>query len=260
MKNLRKYGKAPFNIVTIHGGPGAPGEMAPVARELSNSFSVLEPMQTKINIKGQLLELKNIIKIEGELPVYLIGYSWGAMLSFIFTAQNPKIVKKLILISSAVFEEKYSAEIMQKRMERLSKRNKQNAESLLNTLSGLTLKNKNIAFSKLEELFFKSDSYNPIPHKNEILRFQYYIYKSIWNEAKVLRKKGRLLELGKEIKCPVVAIHGDYDPHPFEGVKEPLSNLLNDFKFILLKNCGHHPWYEKQAKKDFYDLLLKELL
>jgi len=32
MKNLRKYGKAPFSIAAIHGGPGAPGEMAPVAR------------------------------------------------------------------------------------------------------------------------------------------------------------------------------------------------------------------------------------
>jgi hypothetical protein len=35
MKNLRIYGKAPFNVAVIHGGPGAVGEMAPVARELS---------------------------------------------------------------------------------------------------------------------------------------------------------------------------------------------------------------------------------
>ena len=33
MKNLKVYGNAPFNVAVIHGGPGAPGEMAPVARD-----------------------------------------------------------------------------------------------------------------------------------------------------------------------------------------------------------------------------------
>lgn len=32
MKNLRIYGNPPFSLAVIH---GAPGEMAPVARELS---------------------------------------------------------------------------------------------------------------------------------------------------------------------------------------------------------------------------------
>ncbi len=33
MKNLKVYGKPPFNVAVIHGGPGAPGEMAPMARD-----------------------------------------------------------------------------------------------------------------------------------------------------------------------------------------------------------------------------------
>lgn len=44
MEKFRSYGTAPFEIVVIHGGPGAPGEMAPVARELSGQFGVLEPL------------------------------------------------------------------------------------------------------------------------------------------------------------------------------------------------------------------------
>ncbi len=50
MKNLRKYGEAPFKVAVIHGGPGAPGEMAPVARELSSVSGVLEPLQTATTI------------------------------------------------------------------------------------------------------------------------------------------------------------------------------------------------------------------
>jgi len=69
-------------------------------------------------------------------------------------------------------------------------------------------------------------------------------------EASQLRSGGELLNLGKKIRCPVVAIHGDYDPHPAAGVQEPLSRVLQDFHFILLKNCGHHPWFERQQKSN----------
>ena len=73
-----------------------------------------------------------------------------------------------------------------------------------------------------------------------------------------MRKSGQLLEEGRKIICPVVAIHGDYDPHPATGVKEPLEKVIKDFRFILLKNCGHHPWYEKEARDNFYQILQQE--
>jgi pimeloyl-ACP methyl ester carboxylesterase len=81
----------------------------------------------------------------------------------------------------------------------------------------------------------------------------------VWGEADKLRSRGKLLELGKEIRCPVVAIHGDYDPHPFEGVREPLSRVLKNFRFILLEKCGHKPWIEREAKESFYTLLRNEI-
>jgi hypothetical protein len=56
-----------------------------------------------------------------------------------------------------------------------------------------------------------------------------------------------------------VAIHGNYDPHPYAGVKEPLSQVLRDFKFILLQKCGHKPWIEKAAKEEFYRILMEEV-
>jgi pimeloyl-ACP methyl ester carboxylesterase len=79
------------------------------------------------------------------------------------------------------------------------------------------------------------------------------------NDAVELRRSGELLKLGRQIQCPVVAIHGDYDPHPHEGIKKPLSTVLGNFRFILLKNCGHMPWIEKEAKGAFYEILKEEL-
>jgi pimeloyl-ACP methyl ester carboxylesterase len=57
----------------------------------------------------------------------------------------------------------------------------------------------------------------------------------------------------------VVAIHGDYDPHPAEGVEKPLDSVLRRFRFVLLKNCGHRPWAERQARDAFYRVLEEEL-
>ena len=74
-----------------------------------------------------------------------------------------------------------------------------------------------------------------------------------------MRISGELLELGKNITCPVVAIHGDYDPHPAEGIKDPLSRVLHDFRFLLLENCGHQPWMERGARDKFYGILKKEV-
>jgi len=42
MENIRKYGIGPFSVAVIHGGPGASGEMAPVAKELALVCGILK--------------------------------------------------------------------------------------------------------------------------------------------------------------------------------------------------------------------------
>ena len=61
MKNPRKYGQPPYNIAVIHGGPGAGGEMEPVALDLSPDFGVLEPLQTMTNLDDQVDELRAVL-------------------------------------------------------------------------------------------------------------------------------------------------------------------------------------------------------
>jgi len=259
MKNLRKYGHKPFVVAVIHGGPGAPGEMAPVARELSSIRGVLEPLQTAATLEGQVQELKTVLEKNGALPVTLIGFSWGAMLSFIFTARCPSFVRKLVLIGSGAYEGKYAVNIMEARLSRLSERERKEVLSLMATLDNPASEDKNTPMARFGELISKADSCNPLPHDNEILECQYGIYQSVWEQARELRSTGKFLELGKRIKCPVVAIHGDYDTHLSEGVKDPLSRVLKDFRFILLEKCGHYPWLERGARDRFYNILKNEV-
>ena len=92
MQNLRIYGEKPFKIAVLHGGPGAPGYMAPVARELSSTWGVLEPLQTAITVEGQVQELRKVLQNYADLPVCVIGSSWGAWLGFIVSAHFPEYI------------------------------------------------------------------------------------------------------------------------------------------------------------------------
>jgi pimeloyl-ACP methyl ester carboxylesterase len=259
LEPFRKYGQPPFNVVVVHGGPGAPGEMAPVAQELSNYFGVVEPFQTQKTIAGQVEELYKMIDEQCQTPVILLGHSWGAWLSCLFASEFPGTVKKLFLISAGAFDNDYNQNLMETRLNRLNDTERVFAEELLLRISQPGW-NENIAdFKRFGKLLEKADSFDPMEISDPVVEFQPHVFSQIWIEAAKLRSSGELLKSCRKIKCPVVAFHGNFDPHPYKGVIEPLSEIIRGFRFILLKNCGHYPWKEKQAKNDFFKILSEEL-
>jgi pimeloyl-ACP methyl ester carboxylesterase len=259
LQNPRIYGQAPFSVAVVHGGPGAPGEMAPLARELATEWGILEPLQTATSIEGQVEELRAILSTNGDPPVTLIGFSWGAWLSFIVAARYPALVKKLILVGSGGFEERYAAGLLDLRLGRLREAERREVKALLKRFEDSVILDGSEAFARLGALLSKADAYDPVTCRSEVIEHQADVFRSVWREAVELRKSGKLLALGSRIRCPVVAIHGDYDPHPAEGVQQPLSTVLTDFRFVLLSKCGHMPWIERQARDEFYRVLKQEL-
>lgn len=253
MRNLRKHGKKPFTVAVVHGGPGANGEMEPVARELSASFGVLEPLQTARTIQGQIDELKSVLDSHGTGPMTLIGHSWGAWLTFVLAAQYPRVAEKIILVGSGPFEIEYKEGIMKTRLSRLSASDRKEALALRDKLADYPRVDQR-TLDKFVNLISKGDNYDPVAGTN-VTDFKYHLYQSIWPEADAWRRSGKLIRFGKKIRCPVIAIHGDYDPHPYQGVKKPLSRTVADFEFVLLKKCGHSPWNERHMSGKFYRLL-----
>ena len=259
MESLRRYGKPPYTVAVIHGGPGAPGTMAPVARELSRNRGVLEPLQQAHSIEGQIEELRSVLREDADPPVTLIGSSWGAMLGLLVAARHPALVKKAILVGSGVFESQYAAEIPETRVSRLGEEERAEATPLMAALNDPSHGNKDAALSRLGAIYQRADAYDPLPRESDILECRYDIFSRVWSEAEALRAEGGFLEAAREVRCPVVAIHGDYDPHPPEGVEGPLSGVLRDFSFIRIEKCGHLPWIEGQAKEPFYAILREAL-
>lgn len=257
MENPRKYGRSPHKVAVLHGGPGAAGGMASVAREISRYAGVLEPIQTKDSVNGQVEELREILTYNTELPVILVGFSWGAWLSILTAARYPELAKKLILVGAGPFEQKYAERLTAERINRLNEEDRIKALELAEDLE-TDAEDKLV---RLFNLFHGVDEYEALPAAGESESgFDIHIYRRVWPEAEKMRVGGELLRLAGDIRCPVVAVHGDYDTHPWEGVREPLSRCLKDFRFILLEKCGHDPSIERYARDRFYAILQREII
>lgn len=258
--NVRKYGEPPFKVAVLHGGPGAPGYMAPVARELSKIKDILEPLQTRDSLEGQILELKNQLTEYADPPVILIGSSWGAVLSLFLAARYPELVSKLILIGSAVFDRKSSSKIEGIRMSRLDDTSKKRYYELTARLESASQEEQKRLADEWGSIFFKTDVYDPVTTDLETLEVQTDLNRKVWADFVVLRDKPDYLSREfSGIRIPAIVIHGEYDPHPIDGIRPFLEDHIPDIRFHILPQCGHYPWIERKARDDFYAILRKEL-
>ncbi len=259
MNVCRRYGKPPYRAILVHGGPGAVGEMKPVASMLANHCGVLESLNKSLSINGQLNELMECIKICQDKQSIIIGFSWGAWLSIIFTAKHSDLIKKLILIGCGPLEQQYAKQVYETRLNRLEVSARNEFIALLTGIENNEINDRNTAFEKLSKLVRKADSYEPIEDNNDIEIIP-DVFKAVWSKASKLRKDGLLIHYLNKITCPIVAIQGDYDPHPAEGILLPLQKSSCTFEFELLKKCGHKPWIESKAQETFYKVLIRHVL
>ena len=262
MKNYRLWGKPPNKVVVVHGGPGAPGSMAPVARELSKDFGVMELLETASTVQGQIEELANVLNTQGELPVIIVGWSWGAALSYMTTAKHPELVKKLVLIGTSPVLARKGArpDPLPIYLERFTEVEKAEFFRLVSNLRDEKTKDKNAEFGKLCRVIGNAEIFEPIPAKDDVIEYQFDINQAIGQELNKLILGRTLIEAGKKIECPVVAIQGDFDSNIAEELRDALSSVIKNFKFILLNKCGHSPWVEKYARDEFFKAMREEII
>jgi pimeloyl-ACP methyl ester carboxylesterase len=242
----------------VHGGPGAPGSLESIARRLSISFGILEPIILSLSVNDQIEDLNSIVLKNSTKPLFFIGHSWGGWLCFLYAARYPDLVKKVIMIGAPPFEERYVHLISEIRLSRLKEEEKRDfkiaEQELVNSSSGTESLSPGFI-----NLLSKTDIFEALPNETIDSKFYPLVYKNVWSEASRIRSTGKLIEYAKDIRCPVVGIHGDFDPHPAAGVKDPLSKILPDFRFSLIERCGHYPWKEKYGKNILYKIFYKEM-
>ena len=258
--NTRKYGQQPYKVAVLHGGPGAPGSMAPVARELGKTLGVIEPLQTKDSLEGQIDELRNQLHAHADLPVTLIGSSWGAVLALFLAAREKEMVRKLILIGSAVFNAESSSRIENIRLNRLTEEERQRHEIIIHDLEQAPAARREQLMKEWGDILFKADVYDPLTDDLEVIEVQYEIFTGVWSDFVALRDRpGYLKSAFSKISIPATIIHGEYDPHPIEGIRPFLEDCLPEVRFYILPECGHYPWIERRAAGRFFEILADEI-
>ncbi len=257
-KKYRLHGSPPYKAVLVHGGPGAAGELEYLSKILSKKINVIEPFQRADSITGQIEELVDTIKKTADPPITILGFSWGAWLSWLTASSYPELFSKVILVSSPPFEERASLSIMGRRMSRLSLEERKEVKRIKSVLFSENMEHD--LFRRFAYLMEKADSFDRIENlERPVLELDPAINSKVWKEAVSLRRSGKLLMSGKSITGSVTIIHGDQDPHPFEGVKVPINTIIPNPTIHLLRNCGHRPWTEKHARDEFLQILDLEL-
>jgi len=262
-KNYRLWGNSPYQIISLHGGPGAVGGLGPLSKKLGSRIGIVEYLQMKKTIEEELSKLHDLITSLSALPAILLGHSWGAVLSLLFAARYSSLLKKIILIGCPPLQEKYVEQLSATRWKRISAGYEKEYQEIGKRMNSPDPKVREKAFQEFGLFFEKLDSFSfdegAINEDSSLYRFSYDISRSIWNEFLPMRKNGAFLKEISKIETEMVFIHGDYDPHPVIGIEEPLKSINKSHKFYVLKDCGHSPWVEKQAKDEFFKILYSEL-
>src|SRR5215831_13085441 len=186
VENYRTYGSAPYTVAVVHGGPGAAGEMAPVALELARDRGILEPLQTATSLEGQVEELSVTLASYSAPPVGMIGFSWGAWLSYIVAARYPALVRKLLLVGSGPFEQRYVTQLQETRLQRLNEQDQAEWHAISTALRDPAAADKDALLARLGILTSMTDTYDPIVSVSEVtntINLRGDIFQSVWATA-----------------------------------------------------------------------------
>lgn len=250
-------------VVILHGGPGAPGEVAPIARELARrGFHVLEPFQRSsctrqapLTVERHLEDLRAFL-IEHELHqkhFHLVGFSWGAMLAVIMAARYTDMpYRQVVMISSGTFDQRTRQEYKGLISRRGGARQAIDLQALTARFERGDMTAKEYRLRKLKLIYHASYMVDPLTDDTEIIDVDIASNEQSWKDMLTLQTRGIYPEGLKNVRCPVHMIHGEQDPHPGRSTARLLKRYIPHLTLAMLDQCGHYPWFEKYAHEVFF--------
>ena len=258
---VRTYGTSGPQVVVIHGGPGAPGSVAPVARGLAGSFRVLEPFQRgsggePLTVSRHVADLHELIqsRCAGARPA-LVGHSWGAMLALACAAQHRQSAGPLVLIGCGTFDPLARAIFQAAINSRMDERVRARFDSLEEQFA-----DPDERLRAKAELLLPLYSYDLISEDQEVEACDARSQRESWDDMVRLQSEGVYPAAFSAIRSPVLMLHGGADPHPGRMILASLKPYLSEIEYREWERCGHYPWLEKAVRDEFFSVLRGWLL
>lgn len=258
MIGAREYGTSGPLVVVLHGGPGAPGSAAPLARGLADTFRVLEPLQRAsgerpLTVARHVADLRELLSRRGGRPA-LVGHSWGAMLALVYAAAYPSDVAALALVGCGTFDRKARDRLIATREERMD-------DALRRDLARLAeeIPDPDAMLQATANLLLPVDSYEPLATELELDACDARAHHETWEDMVRLQNEGVYPAAFAVIDVPVLMLHGADDPHPGPLIRASLAPHIPRLEYRELERCGHYPWLEKAARDEFFSALRRWL-
>ena len=253
---VRSYGNAGPQVILIHGGPGAPGSMAPVARVLGESFRVLEPFQRasggeRLTVARHIADLDEVVQSQHSIPgPALVGHSWGAMLALAYAAEHPEAVRAIALIGCGTFDATSRARMKFLLDQRFTPKLRRQMEELREEFP-----DPNQRLKAMGEFYLPLYSYDLASTNTETGEGDARGHDETWQDMMQLQEAGIYPAAFRAIKVPVLMMHGAADPHPGKMIRDSLSPFLPQLEYHEWRHCGHYPWLERAVRGEFFAML-----
>ena len=252
----RMYGTRGPQVVVVHGGPGAPGSMAPVARELAGSCRVIEPWQRgsggdPLTVARHVADLHELVgsRCAGSEPV-LVGHSWGAMLVLAYAAEYPEEIGPLVLIGCGTFDP-----VSRSRLQRdLDRRLTPSLRRRLATLPQ-EIPDADERLRVAGELLQTPYSHALVDSVPAIGACDARAYRETWDDMLRLQQEQVYPGSFAAIKAPILMLHGAADPHPGAMIRASLKPFVPQLEYREWQHCGHYPWLETEVLDEFFAVL-----
>jgi pimeloyl-ACP methyl ester carboxylesterase len=259
---VRRYGDVGPEIVLLHGGPGSPGHMAPLARELAPRFRVIEPLQRRRERQPLTVDrhVDDLAAVAPD-PAVLVGSSWGAMLALSFASTHPERVRCVALIGCGTYSiagrEAYHR-TMNERLDAAGRARMAEIAERFEEETGRAERDRLLAAAA--DLASRAQSVDPITTDWEFAAFDADGHDDTWQDVLRRQEDGREPGTFSAIRVPVLMIHGADDPHPGAITRDVLRTVLPQIEYVELAQCGHMPWVERHARHEFLQTLQAWLL
>jgi pimeloyl-ACP methyl ester carboxylesterase len=253
---VREYGTAGPIVVLLHGGPGAAGYLAPVARELASTFRVLEPFQRgsggpALTVADHVRDLHDLLGALGADRVpHLVGHSWGAMLALTYAAAHPGHVASLVLIGSGTFDPLAREHMRATCDERMDAALRQRLARLLQEVP-----DPDERLRARGNLLLGPYSHDLMVSQLEVEIADARAHRETWNDMMRLQAEGVYPAAFAAITAPVLMLYGADDPHPGPMIRASLEPHLPQLEYREWTRCGHYPWLEKAVREEFFAAL-----
>ncbi len=260
---VRRYGQSGPRVFALHGGPAAVGDVAPIAQGLSESFRVIEPWQrgsgsVPLTVARHVADLHELVtEVGGDAPLAIVGHSWGAMLALCYAAEYPLEVGPIVLVGCGTFDEAARNQ-MQATIE---SRMDDDLRGKLRSMSAASTDpaDRFMQSFRMTRHVFDFDPVNSYPDKEEYEPFDTVAHEETWNDMARLQSAGIYPRAFEAIESPVLMLHGAYDPHPGNMIRDSLAPYLPQLEYHEWQRCGHSPWIEKSARDAFFSTVFEWL-